>query len=82
MDLCTLVDTVKLGLLDYLDIIKRPMDLNTVRRKLLATEYETPEEFASDMRQICINCYTYNPPDHDVVKLAKRLEEVSTDEWK
>lgn len=36
--------------------------------------YAIPEEFAADVRLIFQNCYTYNPPEHEVVKMAKKLE--------
>ena len=64
-----------LGLVDYPDIIDQPMDLGTVKRKLEAGEYEKPDDFASDVRLICRNCYRYNPPGDDVVKKAQRLSE-------
>lgn len=70
------VDTEELGLYDYYDIIKQPMDLKTVRMKLDKNEYTTPQEFATDIRLIFTNCYKYNPPDHDVVKMARKLQDV------
>jgi Bromodomain len=39
-------------------------------------EYRSSAEFAADVRLIFTNCYKYNPPDHDVVTMAKRLQEV------
>jgi Bromodomain len=39
-------------------------------------EYTSSEEFAADVRLIFTNCYLYNPPDHDIVTMAKRLQEV------
>lgn len=39
-------------------------------------EYRSSSEFAADVRLIFTNCYKYNPPDHDVVTMAKRLQEV------
>ena len=39
-------------------------------------EYITPDEFAHDMRLIVTNCYKYNPPDHDVVAMAKKLSDL------
>jgi hypothetical protein len=39
-------------------------------------EYRSAPEFAADVRLIFANCYTYNLPDHDVVNMAKRLQEV------
>lgn len=39
-----------------------------------AREYNTMEDFANDVRLIFSNCYKYNPKDHDVVQMAKKLE--------
>lgn len=56
------VDPVALNIPDYLDIIKEPMDLSTVERKLKEGEYPTKESFESDMRLIWSNASTYNHP--------------------
>ena len=37
-------------------------------------EYKDANEFASDVRLMFTNCYKYNPPDHDVVKLCMKLQ--------
>lgn len=39
-------------------------------------EYKTAQEFACDVRLIFTNCYKYNPPDHDVVAMARKLQDV------
>ncbi|XP_033226960.1 homeotic protein female sterile-like isoform X3 [Belonocnema kinseyi] len=70
------VDADLLGLHDYHDIIKKPMDLGTVKTKMDSREYKTGQEFASDVRLIFTNCYKYNPPDHDVVAMARKLQDV------
>lgn len=70
------VDTEGLGLHDYYEIIKCPMDLTTIKIKMEASEYATPQEYATDIRLIFTNCYKYNPPDHDVVKMARKLQDV------
>ncbi|KAK7504356.1 hypothetical protein BaRGS_00004222, partial [Batillaria attramentaria] len=70
------VDAEKLGLLDYHDIIKKPMDLGTVKAKMDAREYKTVREFEEDMRLIFSNCYRYNAPDTDVVIMARKLQDV------
>ncbi|CAB3360095.1 Hypothetical predicted protein [Cloeon dipterum] len=70
------VDAELLGLHDYHTIIKQPMDLGTVKAKMDNREYRSAVEFASDVRLIFTNCYKYNPPDHDVVTMAKKLQEV------
>ena len=65
-----------LGLHDYHDIIKHPMDLGTVKKNLDQGNYSAPIEFADDVRKIFNNCYTYNPPNHDVVSMARKLHKV------
>lgn len=39
-------------------------------------QYKTANEFASDVRLIFTNCYKYNPPDHDVVSMARKLQDI------
>ncbi|XP_072918766.1 bromodomain-containing protein 3-like [Hemitrygon akajei] len=70
------VDAEALGLHDYHNIIKHPMDLSAVKRKLGNQEYKDREEFAADMRLMFLNCYKYNPPDHEVVAMARKLQDV------
>uniref|UniRef100_A0A1B0CFF1 Putative bromodomain-containing protein 4 n=1 Tax=Lutzomyia longipalpis TaxID=7200 RepID=A0A1B0CFF1_LUTLO len=70
------VDADLLGLYDYHDIIKKPMDLGTVKAKMDNREYKTGSEFAADVRLIFTNCYKYNPKDHDVVVMGRKLQDV------
>nr|XP_053656583.1 bromodomain-containing protein 3-like isoform X2 [Cherax quadricarinatus] len=70
------VDADLLGLSDYHEIIKHPMDLGTVKNKMDNREYKNGAEFAADVRTIFTNCYKYNPPDHDVVAMARKLQDV------
>lgn len=70
------VDAELLGLHDYHDIIKKPMDLGTVKQKMDNREYKTAPEFATDVRLIFANCFKYNPPDHDVVAMGRKLKDV------
>lgn len=72
----TPVDVVALGLSDYYDVIKYPMDLGTVKSKLETNQYSNSNEFAADVRLIFTNCYRYNSSEHDVVNMAKKLQEV------
>ncbi|ESP00243.1 hypothetical protein LOTGIDRAFT_52465, partial [Lottia gigantea] len=70
------VDAKALALSDYYEIIKKPMDLGSVKKKMDNREYKSGNEFAEDIRLIFSNCYRYNPPDLDIVAMAKRLQDV------
>ncbi|XP_051994884.1 bromodomain-containing protein 4 isoform X2 [Xyrauchen texanus] len=70
------VDVDTLGLHDYHDIIKHPMDLSTIKDKLENRQYRDAQEFAADVRLMFSNCYKYNPPDHEVVAMARKLQDV------
>jgi len=70
------VDTTLLELHDYRKVVKTPMDLGTIKQKMENRQYNNSLEFANDMRLICTNCYKYNPPDHDVVAMARKLQDV------
>ena len=39
-----------------------------------AREYRTSTDFAEDVGLIFTNCYRYNPPESDVVMMAKKLQ--------
>ncbi|XP_055036051.2 bromodomain-containing protein 3a isoform X2 [Misgurnus anguillicaudatus] len=70
------VDAEALELHDYHEIIKHPMDLSTVKKKMDSREYQDAQTFASDVRLMFSNCYKYNPPDHEVVAMARKLQDV------
>ncbi|KAM6941308.1 bromodomain-containing protein 4-like isoform 1-T2 [Lycodopsis pacificus] len=70
------VNVKALGLHDYHDIIKHPMDLSNIKKKLDNRQYRDAQEFAADVRLMLSNCYKYNPPDHDVVGMARKLQDV------
>lgn len=36
--------------------------------------YTHPKEFAADVRLMFSNCYKYNPPSHEVVYMARKLQ--------
>jgi bromodomain-containing protein 3 len=70
------VNAEELGCTDYYTIIKNPMDLGTVKKKLEEGQYTSPEQFAEDVRLIWANAKLYNPPGNDVHHMATSLEEV------
>ncbi|XP_047341249.1 transcription factor GTE4-like [Impatiens glandulifera] len=67
------VDVKALGLHDYHDIIKQPMDLGTIKNKLARNLYKSPLEFAEDVRLTFSNAMTYNPKGQDVHVMAEEL---------
>lgn len=56
------VDPVADGVPDYLSVIKKPMDLGTVHTRLHGRAYKSSDEFVADLRQVWINCKTFNGP--------------------
>ncbi|CAJ1784480.1 unnamed protein product [Sphenostylis stenocarpa] len=78
----TPVDVVKLNLPDYFSIIKRPMDLGSVKSKIVAGAYSGPLEFADDVRLTFSNAMTYNPPGNDFHLMADTLSKFFELRWK
>ncbi|CEP08952.1 hypothetical protein [Parasitella parasitica] len=75
------VDVVALNIPDYVNIVKHPMDLATIERKLADGDYDEPEQFEQDIRLMFNNCYLYNPPTLPVHKMGRDLEKVFDEKW-
>jgi len=67
------VNPQELGIPDYFDVIKEPMDLGTVSEKLSYGEYESIDDFVADVRLIWSNALLYNPPGNEVHEMAQSL---------
>ncbi|PAN41482.1 hypothetical protein PAHAL_8G047000 [Panicum hallii] len=67
------VDPVLFKIPDYFDVIRHPMDLGTVKKKLASKQYVSTDEFAADVRLTFSNAMKYNPPGNDVHEIAKEL---------
>ncbi|KAL7161784.1 hypothetical protein ACSBR2_042290 [Camellia fascicularis] len=78
----TPVDVVKLNIPDYFDVIKHPMDLGTVKSKLLSGEYSSPLGFAADVKLTFSNAMTYNPRENDFHFMAETLGKYFEVRWK
>lgn len=46
---------------DYLNIIKEPMDLETMMTKIDLHKYNCAQDFLNDVELICANALEYNP---------------------
>lgn len=62
---------------DYFKIVKHPMDMGTIKKKLESTSYHTAQECIDDFRLIFNNCYLYNKPT-DVSELKGLVREIAT----
>jgi len=67
------VDWQAMQLYDYPEIIKKPMDLETIQNKLNEGKYPTPEKFCADVRLVWKNAMTYNRPDSEIHKTAEDM---------
>ncbi|OMO93561.1 hypothetical protein COLO4_16829 [Corchorus olitorius] len=76
------VDVVKLNLPDYFSVIKHPMDLGTVKKKLASGQYSSPFDFAADVRLTFSNALAYNPAGNDVHFMAGTLSKYFEVRWK
>ena len=59
---------------DYFDIIKRPMDMGTIKKHLDSGKYSTHEVFAEHMRLTFHNAYTYNHMEDNPVRGRTEME--------
>ena len=64
----------ELGLLDYPTIVKKPMDLDTVKKNLQAGNYATFDACFADIQLIWDNCKLYNMIGSDIYKICERME--------
>lgn len=68
------VDPVALNIPDYLNVIKKPMDISTVQTILDNNEYKSYTEFNEDVETIFANCAQYNGPESFVTKMAQNVQ--------
>lgn len=69
------VDPDELGLPDYFDVIKKPMDLGTVQKKLDSGQYHSISDFNCDIRLTFDNALTYNEPGSVVNDMATQMKQ-------
>jgi bromodomain-containing factor 1 len=67
---------------DYPKIVKKPMDLTTMRGKLESGAYPTAEKFRDDFKLTISNCNLYNPPGTPVHQAGAELKKLFEEKWK
>ena len=75
----TKVNYKKLHLFNYPIIVKNPMDLSTLKRKVIQNQYKHFEAFQTDLMLIWSNCKIYNQETSEIYLMAEQLEKVSND---
>uniref|UniRef100_A0A8C0FGI7 histone acetyltransferase n=1 Tax=Bubo bubo TaxID=30461 RepID=A0A8C0FGI7_BUBBB len=70
------VDPQLLGIPDYFDIVKNPMDLSTIKRKLDTGQYQEPWQYVDDVWLMFNNAWLYNRKTSRVYKFCTKLAEV------
>ncbi|MED6261095.1 Bromodomain-containing protein 2 [Characodon lateralis] len=70
------VDAYRLNLPDYYKIIKQPMDMGTIKKRLENNFYQSAGECIQDFNTMFTNCYIYNKPTDDIVLMAQSLEKL------
>ncbi|XP_052796528.1 histone lysine acetyltransferase CREBBP-like isoform X2 [Mya arenaria] len=70
------VDPVALQIPDYYDIVRKPMDLSTIKKKLDTGQYKDPWEYVDDVWLMFDNAWVYNKKSSRVYKYCTKLSEV------
>lgn len=62
------VRTLQLLFIHPLVVIKKPMDLGTMSKKLKSQEYMSKQQFVDDLNLIFTNCFTYNTAEDSIYR--------------
>uniref|UniRef100_A0A7R9WZA1 Bromo domain-containing protein n=1 Tax=Craspedostauros australis TaxID=1486917 RepID=A0A7R9WZA1_9STRA len=76
------VDPVVFGLPDYFEIVKNPMHLSLVQKKLENAVYTDMASFQRDVKLVFDNAILYNGDDSDVGQLAEKMMRMFDTEYK
>lgn len=74
MDFMEPVDTAVLQVPNYYNIIKRPMDVGTIIKRVQNKYYHRVDNLISDFRLVISNCFTFNRPGDVVYRNCQKLE--------
>ncbi|CAG2225551.1 Cat eye syndrome critical region protein 2 homolog [Mytilus edulis] len=57
----------------YHEIIKKPMDLSTIEKRLTSGGYRTTKKFVADFNLMINNCFQFSGADSELGRMATRL---------
>ncbi|KAK6043582.1 Bromodomain protein [Cooperia oncophora] len=66
----------------YREVIANPIDMASIRNRIEAQCYETPEDFAADMELMFNNCRTFNEDDSPVGMAGASLAKFYHKRWR
>ena len=55
---------------DYPEIVKNPMDFQTIKQKLKEHKYQRIQDFMDDMELVFYNCRLYNGTESEVGQIG------------
>lgn len=67
------VDPNTLGIPDYFEIVRKPMDLSTIQYKLSSGQYSDPWEYVEDVWLMFDNAWLYNRKTSRVYRYCTRV---------
>ena len=71
------VEWQELGLLDYPQIVKRPIDFATIKKNMGKGKYTTFDDLFVDIQLVWDNCKLYNMAGSEIYKLCEYMEKLS-----
>lgn len=67
------MDPNALGIPDYFEIIKKPMDMSQIKRKLDLGTYRDPWQFVNDVFLMFENAWVYNRKTSRVYRYCSKV---------
>ncbi|BEI91523.1 uncharacterized protein CcaverHIS019_0403430 [Cutaneotrichosporon cavernicola] len=66
----------------YTQVIKKPIDLLMIKQRIEDNSYDDASQIDADMRQMCNNARTFNPPGDSVHNAANALLQMWSEKWR
>ena len=75
------VDPVALNIPGYFKVVKKPMDLSTIKKNLQSGEIANAKDFHAAVKLMLDNCFKFNPSENDVHRMGKLVQELFERLW-